>query len=210
VERVGVEALAMRARTLLWVPALLALAAPAWLRAPLDARPSLVERVLGPFADTLASIQWVRADVAWRHGQVARGFELAASALDLAPSASGGWIFLARHCVYERASPERESDPAVRRQWVRAAFDVLARGEAHGVRGGALAFERGLILLYLAQVAGEPDVPESERPWPGAPSTLFEAAARAFDQSLQAGDAAGADAAQSARARARGLRAQGR
>ncbi|MBI5364333.1 MAG: hypothetical protein HZA53_14230, partial [Planctomycetes bacterium] len=135
-------------------------------------------------------------------------FALAASALELAPDVPELWIALARHCVYERAAIEREADPSARRHWVQAAFDALERGAPTADARGALSLERGNLLAYLALVAALPEVPESEQPWPGRPSALFEDAARAYDRAAALGDLEAADLARGTRERAAEARAR--
>jgi hypothetical protein len=189
-----------------WALVAVLVGGPVWMfRDPLGARQSLLERLLGPFAGTAAGIQWMRADVAWARGRHAEGYAHAASALELAPSAPGGWIFLARHFFRDRASEEREPDPALRRQWIRAAFDVLERGSAGPVaagpdRHGALSYETGLFQAHLALEALQSEAAPGERDWPGTASELFEAAAAAFERAAERGAAHGRESAADARA----------
>ena len=110
---------------------------------PRSGRParSVIERLLGPVAGTAASMQWMRVDVAWAPRRHAEGYGFAASALELAPSAPGGWIWLARHLVHERGSAEREPDVALRANDARGVrrARALRRGRrpGHGPDPGA-------------------------------------------------------------------------
>lgn len=197
-----------RARFALWGLAAALVATP-FLVQPTDAEPvPVMRRLLGPFAESAANVQWIRADAAWRRGRHADGYELASSALDLAPDSPAGWIFLARHFAYERAALEREADPAARRLWMQAAFDVLDRGSPAADLHGALSFERGVLASFLAEIAASDAVPEAERPWPGTAAELFEAAARAYEEAARKGDPDGRNAARDARERAAELGAR--
>ncbi|MBK7875465.1 MAG: hypothetical protein IPJ77_06900 [Planctomycetes bacterium] len=199
------------ARFALWGVAVALVAAPFAFRPPEETEPvPVLRRLLGPFANTAANVQWARADHAWRRGRHADGYALAASALDFAPDAPGGWIFLARHFAYERAAVEREADPALRRLWMQAAFDALDRGAATADGHGALSFERGVLFAYLAEVAAAGVVPESERPWRGTPDELYAEAARAYELAARKGDPDAAEAASAARARREELHAHDR
>lgn len=196
-----------------WLVACVALAlivAPIALeRRPREQR-SLAERALGPIAGLAASIEWVRADHALRHERFELAYARAEHALALAPRAPEGWKFLARHFAFQRASPQREPDPSVRRQWLQAAFDVLERGEKVVRPGGELAFERGLILLDCAEIATLPTVAPEERPWPGRASATYEQAARAFARAAERGHPQGRENAELAHRRAVELAALGR
>lgn len=189
-------------RAILWCASIALVAAPCALPRP-DAGASALERVLGPLAGIAASVEWVRADAALRRERFELAYARAEHALALSPSAPDGWLFLARHFAHQRASLERERDATVRRQWVQAAFDVLARGERRAGAGGALAFERGLLLFGFAKIAELPDVPEAERPWPGNARAIYSQAARAFDRAAELGHKDGAEYAEIARARQR-------
>lgn len=199
-----------RARAVLWALVVALLAAPFLWREPATRELSAARRLLGPFAETAAEVQWARADHAWRRGRRAEGYALAASALELAPDAPAGWIFLARHFAFERAALEREPDVAARRLWMQAAFDVLDRGAPYADGAGALSFERGVLFSFLAELAANGDVPEAERPWPGGAPELFDSAARAYDAAASKGDPDARSAAADARARAAELRAAAR
>jgi hypothetical protein len=197
-------------RWLVWGAALALIATPLWLERRPRERTTLGERLLGPIAGLAASIEWVRADHALRHERWELAYARAEHALALAPRSPEGWKFLARHFAFQRASPEREPDASVRRQWIQAAFDVLERGEQRVRPGGELAFERGRILLDCAEIAALPEVAPAERPWPGRASAIYEQAARAFARSEDAGHAHGREYADLARQRAHEQAARGR
>lgn len=170
----------------------------------------IVERLVGPFAELAASVQWVRVDSALRQTRYAVAYTRAEDALDLAPRPAGGWIFLARHFVYERASLEREPDAEARRRWTRAGLDVLERGLARSGEPAELEFERGVIFTFLALVASDPALPRAEAPMPGAPSELFDSAASAYEHAARLGRTDAAELATAVRERARAARAAGR
>lgn len=169
-----------------------------------------VERLFGPFAGLAANVQWVRADAALRAARYEVAYTRAEHALDLAPRPAGGWIFLARHFVYERASLEREPDAELRRRWTRAGLDVLERGLTRCGEPAELEFERGVIFTFLALVASDPALPRDEAPIRGAPSELFDAAANAYERAAQQGRADAAELAAAVRERARAARDAGR
>jgi hypothetical protein len=171
---------------------------------------SLIERLFGPFAELAANVQWVRADNALRHARYEIAYARAEHALELAPSPAGGWIFLARHFVYERASLEREPDAEARRRWTQAGLDVLERGRARCAQPAELEFERGVILTFLALVASDPALPPADAPSSRKASALFDDAARAYDRATELGHAEAAELAAAVRERARLARGAGR
>jgi hypothetical protein len=156
-------------------------------------RSSLAERLLGPVARLAADIQWVRSDSALRHGETALAYARAESALRLAPSDPGGWIFLAHHFLYERASLLREPDPLVRREWIRAGLDLLARGEERVHDPSEIAFYRGIAFAYFGSLD------DADRIWPASRREAWELAADAFERSAELGHVLGAEAGARAR-----------
>lgn len=177
----------------------LAVAAGVWSIRHLPAQPerSTAERLLGPIAELAAVAQWVRADAAWADGRVDLYDARAEFALRLAPGDPNGWIYYAHNLVYDRASPARESDRAVREQWVRAGLDVLAEGEQRSRSPGRLAFQSAIVFLSLAQMD------EEDRPLPISRAEAWTRAAEAFERAAQAGEPLAAEAAESARHEAR-------
>lgn len=153
---------------------------------------SLAERLLGPIADLAAAVEWVRADVAWRHGRMDLFDARAATALRLAPSDPSGWATYAHHLVFDRPAP-LGLGPRERRLWVEAGLDVLARGERESRGRGALAFQRGIVFLYLAQFDDE------DRPLAITRTEAWLSAAEAFDRAATLGEPFAAEAAQAAR-----------
>jgi tetratricopeptide (TPR) repeat protein len=146
-----------------------------WGGAPRSTVP-LSERLLGPAAGLLASAAWVRFDALVRDGRYEAAYDVAERALDLDPSSPQGWLHYAAHLGRFRASAENEADPGVRRRWVRAALEVLARGETRCDKPGDLALSSGLILLLIARLEEEGDGLD----WPGG----AEGARRAAEQAL--------------------------
>jgi hypothetical protein len=159
-----------------------------------DARPAaLIERLLGPIASLAANLEWVRVDDALRLGRPDLAYARAELALEIAPGDAEGWIFLAHHFAYERASILREPDRAARTRWVDAALDLLARGEKSAREPGRLAFKRGVIFATLALMD------DADRPWPGTRREAWLEAARAFDRAAEAQEPIAREAAKAAR-----------
>jgi hypothetical protein len=171
-----------------------ALLAFAWQR---DARPaapsSLAERLLGPLAGFAADIQWVRTHDAMRRGDFALALARAESALALAPGATGGWLFLARHLAFDRASEEREADPGRRRAFVAAALDLARRGESSAREPAELALWQGLVRVKEAA--------EGDLVWPGGTRALLGDAAAELERAATLGHPDGAALAVGARRR---------
>ncbi len=181
----------------------LLVAAAAWLawfgaaRAPAenapDASRSLAGRLLGPFAEGIALVEWGRFEAAWRRGDERAAYVHADRALALDPGAAGGWIHLAHHAVYERAAPRREPDARERERWVRTGLDLLERGERAAREPGRVAFKRGVVFLSLAaQADGNRWLPITRR-------EAWTAAAEAFERADAAGEPIAAEAAHLAR-----------
>lgn len=154
---------------------------------------SLAERLLGPLASLAADVQWVRSDSALRRGDTALAYARAESALRLAPSDSGGWIFLAHHFLYERASLAREPDPALRRQWISAGLELLERGERSARDPAEIVFYRGVAFAYFGSLD------DQDRIWPASRREAWSRAAEAFERSAELGHALGAEAGARAR-----------
>lgn len=154
---------------------------------------SLAERLLGPLASVAADVQWVRCDSALRRGEMALAYARAESALHLAPSDGGGWIFLAHHFIYERASRAFESDPSVRQQWIQAGFDILQRGEASARDPAEVVFYRGVACAYFGLLD------DADRVWPPTRAEAWRRAAEAFESAARLGHPTGAEAALRAR-----------
>ena len=160
-----------------------------------DDRPAL-RRVLGPIASLAADVQWIRVDVALRRADYARGYERAETALALDPEDPAGWIFLAHHLLYERASPAREPDRDARARWIRAGIETLERGERASGDPGEVFFEHGVALAFQASLADE------DRAWPESAAEAWELAARAFEGAAAHGTPNASKAAALARERA--------
>jgi hypothetical protein len=157
---------------------------------------STFERLLGPVASLAASVEWVRVDVALRHGEEARAYAMAETALRIDPSDPEGWIFLAHHLIYERASLLREPDAGRRAAWIRAGLETLARGERESRDPGEILFERGVALAFLGSLA------DADRAWPASAEEAWTLAADAFDRAAARGEPRAAEAARLARERA--------
>jgi len=178
---------------------LLAASLSGWRNGETD-RPAL-HRALGPVASLAAGVQWIRVDVAIRRGDYARAYERAETALALDPGDPAGWIFLAHHLLYERASLSREPDRDARARWIRAGIETLERGERASSDPGAVDFEHGVALAFLGSLA------DADRAWPESAERAWELAARAFEAAAAHGTRSAAQAAALARERAAGARA---
>jgi hypothetical protein len=190
-------------RRMLWWSAWLGVAGlfawafvPAETDGPRPASSSPVERLLGPVASLAASVQWVRFDAALRRGDTGRAYARAEVALRLDPGEPRGWIFLARHLVYERGSILREPDRAARARWVEAGLDTLRRGEPLTRDPGALLFERGVVLAFQASLSDE------DRAFPRGEEEAWRSSSEAFEAAAAAGTPGAARAAELARERA--------
>jgi len=159
-----------------------------------NARPTTgVQRLLGPVAGIAASVQWVRVDGAIRAGRPDLALARAETALTLDPGATGGWKLLAGHLAFDRASAERERDPALRLAWVEAGLEVARRGERTARNPEELAWWQGLLCAMHAEL--------DDLPWPGGSDALWRAAIEHFERAARLGHPEGAELAESARRR---------
>lgn len=143
----------------------------------------LARRLLGPAAGLSASLTWVRFDVLVREGRYDAAYAAAERALDLDPQAAQGWVHYAAHLANFRASPSTEPDPVRRLAWIRAALDLLARGEALCSDPGELARAQGGVLLLVANF--ERVGPGLD--WPGGAPAAEEQAAQAYARARSLG-----------------------
>ena len=157
---------------------------------------SVGERLLGPIASIAASLQWVRVDDAWNRGRSELADRRAEFALELAPGDPAGWLYYSRHLIYDRASRLREPLAVDRERWVRAGLAVLDRGERECRAPGAMAFQRGVVFLGLAQVDDE------DRALPISRREAWTSAAESFERAARAGEPLAREAAELARQRA--------
>lgn len=153
----------------------------------------VLRRILGPIASVAAGLQWIRVDVAIRSGEFARAYSRAETALELDPESPSGWIFLAHHLVFERASISREPDREARARWIQAGLATLERGERAALEPGDVYFEHGVALAFLGSLADE------DRAWPESGERAWELAAAAFDAAAASGTPRAARAAELAR-----------
>ncbi len=184
-----------RARLLGWslVAALAAVSLVFRLRAQGGERAgSLPLRLLGPIASAAASAQWVRVQSALRDGRTDLALARGQTALELDPGATSGWLMLAAHMAFERASPEREPSPTKRLAWVRAALDLAARGEPRARDPQRIALWQGLVLSKLAREDEPLD-------WPGGVRGMWQEAAEHFERAGTLGSEHGAVLAANAR-----------
>lgn len=141
---------------------------------------SLPLRLLGPIASAAASVQWVRVHSALREGRTDLALARGHTALELDPGATSGWLALAGHMAFERASPEREPSAERRLAWVRAALDLAARGEQRARDPARVALWQGLVLSKLAREDEPLD-------WPGGARGLWTEAAAHFERARTLG-----------------------
>lgn len=178
---------ALSARRLLAVTAalVLALAAARPLSAPeLEGRRRMgpVQRLMGPIASAAASVEWARYLGALDDGDVTRAYGHAARALSLDSRATAGWLTLADHFVFIRASPLEEADPEARRRWIREGFAVLRSGEDRAASPGVLA--RYAATIKAAVLA---DLPDEGLGWPGGPRALLSEAREDLERAASLG-----------------------
>lgn len=143
---------------------------------------SLAERLVGPVASLAASAQWVRFDRAVQDGREEEAYAIAERALALDPRSPEGWLSLAHHLMFRRASVLDEPDPARRARFLRAGLDVLRRGEERCEAPAELAQVRGqTLVLYVAEFAG------AQLDWPGGRRAALEEGLDAAEAALRGG-----------------------
>jgi hypothetical protein len=152
-------------------------------------------RLLGPIASLTAGWQWVRVRQALEEGRPGLAYSRAELALELDPSSTGAWSFLASHYAHDRASPDAEPNAALRTSWVRAALTLLERGEASAREPAELALHRGLLLVHVGDFDGA-------IPWPGGPGGAWLGADSAFERAIELDPGGAAGWVQLARLRA--------
>ena len=154
-----------------------------------ESQGSLGRRLLGPVASLVSSAEWVRFDWWVREGRYERAYAAAERALALDPAASQGWIHLAHNLAFLRASLENEPDSTRRRRWIEAGLELLERGETQAAEPADLAYYRGLILSWVADLEGlGPPVAPG---WPGGVEGALAAGAAAFHVAGQRGNLQG-------------------
>lgn len=160
----------------------------AWVPTP----PREQRGLLHPFASFAATIQWARADAAFDEGQIDLGLARAESALELNPSATAGWSWLASVLVHRFGAPEFEAMTATRRAWVEAGLELLSRGEELAQEPAELAFHAGLVMAYVASI------PDEVLEWPGGAASAWRASAEHFERAKELGHPRAEEAAQAA------------
>jgi len=154
-----------------------------------DHGPNVLQGLMGPVAGLAASAEWVRFDWYIREGRHERAYAAADRALALEPRATQGWTHLASHLAFGRASLESEPKSLSRLRWIRAGLDILKKGEQQAAVPADLAYLRGLILTWVAdlETLGSPAAPG----WPGGTDGARLAAADAFHSAGEAGNLEG-------------------
>ena len=141
--------------------------------------PGPLRRLIGPFAELAADIQWVRFERARRTGRPDLAIAHAETALELDPTDASGWDMLAAHLALDLGSIDSEPSAPRRVAWLKAGLAVAARGEERSDDPAALAFLQG----YLLQVKAD----DSELNWPGGANELWRAAARHYARAAEKG-----------------------
>lgn len=134
---------------------------------------------LGPLTGLAGSLVWLRAESAWRAGELELAFARAESALAIDPGATSGWTLLAGWHV-NRASPAVQDDPGERGAWLAAALAVLERGELVARDPAEIAFAAGVALL-TQEAFDEPPT------WPGGRPAMRAEAERHLARAAEAG-----------------------
>ena len=183
----------------LWLLVLAFLAAPNLLREEHDSThnrevSSLSSRLLGPFSELAAQIQWIRVQQAALEGSSELALVRAEKALALDPTATEGWRFVAAYLALDLGSPNREADPSRRRALIQQALEICERGEASARSPEQLALWSGILLLTHAET--DPDLD-----WPGGEAQLWKATARAFEHAVELGSLDAVPLAEQARER---------
>jgi hypothetical protein len=151
--------------------------------------PNVIQGLLGPVAGLAASAEWVRFDWYVREGRLERAYASAERALALEPRATQGWTHLASHLAFGRASLESEPKSLSRLRWIRAGLDLLKQGEQQAAVPADLAYLRGLILTWVADL--EELGGQAAPGWPGGTDGARLAAADAFHSAGEAGNLEG-------------------
>ncbi len=190
-------------RSVLWIVALVLIAAPLFLSATEPAQPELAPksaaaRLLGPISEVAARVQWIRVQRALNEGRSELALARAETALELNPADTEGWRFTAVLLALDLGSPNREPSATRRRALIRSALKLLVRGEASAEAPDQLALWRGIILLTHAEI-------DPELEWPGGEQELWTEAALAFEAAAELGSSKATDFANSARENARVL-----
>ena len=188
-------------RALLWLVALLLVVSPMLVGSARPVRPNyesahFVTRLLGPFSELAAELQWIRVQSAMRSGRSELALARAETALSLNPSNTEGWRFVATYLALDLGSPNTEPEPARRRALVRSALQLLERGERTTESGQQLALWSGLILMMHAEI-------DPELEWPTGTRGLWTEAADAFDRAVELGSTEAEALAHTARERAK-------
>ena len=187
-------------RALLWLVAILLIASPSLIGGARPARPNdesahFVTRLLGPFSELAAQMQWIRVQHAIRSGRSERALARAETALSLDPHNTEGWRFVATYLALDLGSPNTEPNPARRRALIRSGLQLLERGERTAESRQQLALWSGLILITHAEI-------DPELGWPTGTRGLWSEAADAFDRAVELGSTEAEALAHSARERA--------
>ena len=154
-----------------------------WWPTSLPHKTSLASKLLGPVAPLAAHAEWIRFDWYVREGQFEEAYTSAERALALAPEATRGWMTLARHLIFFRASLENEPDGEQRRRWIESGLELLQRGRDRAVEPEELAYMQGLVYAYIADLESL----GADLEWPGGADRARELAAGAFHDSGRMG-----------------------
>lgn len=145
-----------------------------------------------PLASLAASWQWIQFDQSVARGSWEQAYLHADRALALDGDSPEGWITLASHLIFLRASFQNEPDDQKRVAWMQAGVDVLTEGtrqsrqpaEVHLVLGQTLTF-------FIAHLAG---LEEDALPWPGGALAARELGLEHLERAQSLGHARAAKA----------------
>lgn len=165
----------------------LALAAP-WHFPKPDERP-LGRRLAGPISGMWAAGHWVHFDMQVHSNQMEEAYLSAQRALQLDPWPPAGWIRLAEHMWFTRASAEREPDPRRRARWFAAGLEILDEG----IQRSAIPGEVALVKARMTGLYLFPLVQDGTVDWPGGAEAVEQTSRAAFDLAQSYGFSPGAD-----------------
>jgi hypothetical protein len=191
--------MSLRPARWIWIAAtaLAALALVLQRRASPAHAPNASTRLIAPLLPLAASVQWVRVERAMHAGRPELALSRAQTLFELEPHSGDARVFVSMYLAFQLGSPERELDPARRAGWLRAALEVVQRGEASAEDPAELALWQGELLARAAQ-----SDPELE--WPDGVRGLWRDALGNYERAARMGSELAAERALDARRRVDG------
>lgn len=172
----------LQRRRATWL-AIVALAAAPLIFAPqawVASAPRASSRLVGPLLPLVATVQWVRVDAAMQAGRPELALARAQSLFELEPHSGDARVFVSMYLAFRLASPERELDATKRAAWLRAAVDVVERGEPQADAPAELALWAGELLARAAD--NDPQIA-----WNGGVRGLWRDAAQRYERAAKLG-----------------------